>query len=223
MIYDVGKRTATFLEIDIESGSAAEIYEDRGSGCNHVVPNPVNPDLLLIDRDRAPGYSWGSDGGKTTRVWILNQKTGNLTEIRPRDSNRFQIHSNWNNRGDRVFYHGTSHGGGHYIGVSDLEGKTVFERHYPEFHYGHTSSHPCKDVIITDGLVTPNQVIAIDYNDLDSHGAPRHEVLARHDTEWTKGQQQSHPHPHVSRDGRWLSYNRGVGGTRSDVYAVRLT
>jgi hypothetical protein len=214
--------TTTHLEIDIRTGEAKVLLEDPGCGCNHVVPNPVDPDLLLIDRERAPAWSHGSDDGRTSRVWLLHRRTGRLTEIRPRDGNRFQIHSNWNCRGDRVFYHGTSRGGGHYIGAANLEGRVVFERHYPEFHYGHTSSHPREDVIITDGLLTPNMVIAIHYNELDSHGAPRHEVLARHDTVWTRGQQQSHPHCHVSPDGRWLSYNRGVDGVRSDVYVVRV-
>lgn len=214
--------TTTHLEVDIETGAVTELFEDAGRGCNHVVPNPVYPDLLMMDRDMPPGYAHGGDKGRTTRVWILNRKTGSVTEIRPQDENRFQVHSNWNCRGDRVFYHGTSAEGGHYIGAADVGGRTVFERRYPEYHYGHMCSHPCEDVMITDGLFTADQIIKIYYTDLDLYGAPRLEVLARHDTEWTRGQQQSHPHCHVSPDGRWLSYNRGFGGERADVYVVRI-
>lgn len=214
--------TATHLEVDIATGSVTELFEDVGRGCNHVVPNPVDPDLLLIDRDMPPGFGHGGDKGQTTRVWVLHRKTGQVTEMRPKDERRFQIHSNWNCRGDRVFYHGTSAHGGHYIGAADIEGHIAFERHYPEFHYGHMCTHPCEDAMITDGLFTPNQIIAIYYTDLDLHGAPRLEVLARHDTDWTPKQQQCHPHCHVSPDGKWLSYNRGFEGTRSDVYVVRL-
>lgn len=214
--------TTTHLEVDIDTGSMTELFEDVGRGCNHVVPNPVDPDLLLIDRDMPPAFAHGGDKGRTTRVWVLNRKSGDITEIRPQDKHRFQVHSNWNCRGDRVFYHGTSAEGGHYIGAADVTGRTVFERRYGEYHYGHMCTHPCEDVMITDGLFTADQVIKIHYTDLDLHGAPRLEVLARHDTDWTPRQQQCHPHCHVSRDGRWLSYNRGIGGKRSDVYIVQI-
>ncbi len=71
---------------------------------------------------------------------------------------------------------------GDYIGAADVEGRTVFERHYPEFHYGHMCTHPCEDVMITDGLFTPNQVIKIYYTDLDLHGALTQNVIVQSDS-----------------------------------------
>ena len=212
--------SVTHLEVDIETGAVTELFCDEGRACNHVAPNPVDPDLLLIDRDLPPKFSHGGDDGRTSRVWLLHRKTGALREVRPRDAQRFQIHSNWNCTGDLAFHHGRSAQGGHYISASDVDGKVVFERRYPEFHYGHMCTHPCENVMLTDGLFTSDMVIKIHFADLDSSGAPRLEVLARHDTDWATGQ-QSHPHCHVSPDGRWLSYNRGDGG-RSDVYVVRV-
>ncbi len=208
------------LEVDIATGGTRELFFDEGRACNHVVPNPVDPNLLLIDRDLPPKFAHGGDEGRTSRVWVLNRITGAVTEIRPRDAHRFQIHSNWNCTGDLVFHHGRSAQGGHYIGASDAAGRSVFERWYPEFHYGHMCTHPSEDVMITDGLFTSDLVIKIHYREPDSSGAPRLEVLARHSSDWSKGQ-QSHPHCHVSRDGRWLSYNKGEAG-RSDVYVVKI-
>ena len=39
--------SATHLEVDIETGGITELFCDEGRACNHVVPNPVDPDLLL--------------------------------------------------------------------------------------------------------------------------------------------------------------------------------
>jgi hypothetical protein len=219
-------KPATHLEIDIATGAVRELWAEDRAQCNHVVPCPTDPDLLIIDRDWPPRLSSGGDNGKTSRVWILNIRTGKLTEIRPKDPNRFQIHSNWSADGQYVYYQGVSgvHDPkapkGHYIGAADRDGKVVWEGHFPQYFYGHMASHPRENVMIVDGLMTPDLLLALHWQQLDAMGAPRVEVLGRHGSSWATGQ-QSHPHPHVSRDGRWLSYNRGVGN-RADVYVQRI-
>lgn len=77
--------SVTHLEVEIASGATRELFFDEGRACNHLVPNPVDPDLLLIDRDLPPKFAHGGDGGQTSRVWVLNRVTGAVTEIRPRD------------------------------------------------------------------------------------------------------------------------------------------
>lgn len=231
-----------FMEANLATGKVRVIHHDDRAGCNHLVACPADPDLLLIDRD------WPLDiRASTSRDWLLNYKTGKLTEIRPLDSCRFVLHSNFNGPGDRVYYHGPSSKGGQYFGVADLEGKIVWESWVPQNFYGHMSTHPQWDALISDGIFSDAYVCAVFYKELDSTGAPRLQILAKHSTDWDhKYGQYSHPHCHVSPDGRWLTYNRGgskgveggagdgcglcrngiapiaPGDGRTDVYLVRI-
>ena len=237
-----------YLRIDMQTGREEELFRDERSGNAHILAHPSDPDLLLIDRNYWPLYSGGSDDGKTTRSWVLNIRTGMLTECRPHNASRFQIHSNWSADGRFIYYHGASprpnprpqaekrgllydytdrdwllscRGTDHYIGVADLDGNVVWEAEFPFFHYGHVCSHTTRPVIITDGLITPDMITAIYWQELDSLGLPRIEILGRHGTYWKTGQQFD-PHCLMSADGRWLSYNRGYADGRSDVYLMQL-
>jgi hypothetical protein len=98
----------------------------------------------------------------------------------------------------------------------------IWEHVFAAPYYGHVSVHTRADAIITDGLLTPDLITAIYYEERDAFGAPRIEVIARHGTEWGTIQgQYTHPHCHMSPDGRNVSYNRGEKG-RTDVYVVYL-
>jgi len=76
--------------------------------------------------------------------------------------------------------------------------------------------------IITDGLFAPDLITEIHYEEIDSIGVPRLEILARHSTNWGGvAGQYSHPYPHMSPYGRWLAYHKGEE-RRADVYLVRM-
>ena len=219
-----------WMEADLTTGRVRVIHHEDRAGSNHLVANKLDHDFILTDRD------WTMDvRQKTTRVWLLNRKTDKMIEIRPRDPYKFCYHSNFNGRGDLVDYHGPSSAGGQYFGAADLDGKVVWEYSIPSYQYGHLSTHPTWDALITDGMFTGDLVCAVFFKELDPTGAPRLQVLARHNTEWdVQYGQYSHPHCHVSPDGRWLTYNRGgaksikgdkpvaPGKGRTDVYIVRI-
>jgi hypothetical protein len=237
-----------YLRIDLESGRVETFFQDPRSANVHIIVHPFDPDLLLIDRNYWPRYSGGSDNGQTTRVWLLNIGSGALTEVRPHNSNRFAIHSNWSHDGQFIYYHGRSNdpesrpreakrgllydytdrewlingrGGDHYMGVADLQGNILWEAIFPFFHYGHACSHATRPALITDGLITPDLITAIYWQELNSLGLPRIEIIGRHGTYWKTGQHFD-PHCIMSADGRWLSYNRGYPDGRSDVYLLQL-
>jgi hypothetical protein len=236
-----------YLRVDVATGGQEEVFRDEGSANVHILAHPTDPDLLLIDRNYSPAWHGGSDG-ETTRAWVLNTRTGGLTECRPRNAGTFQTHTNWSADGRHIYYHGVSRTPGqrpvaekrgllydytdrdwllpmrgvdHYIGVCDLQGTVVWEADYPFLHYGHSGSHSTRPAIITDGLITPDLITAIHWQELDSLGLPRTEILGRHGTYWKTGQQFD-PHPVMSADGRYLSYNRGYADGRSDVYLLQL-
>jgi hypothetical protein len=109
-----------------------------------------------------------------------------------------------------------------FVGVSDMTGESIFEMNIPEYNYGHVTTHPSEEIIVTDGLVTSEYVTGIHYEKLDRNGSPHIELLAKHDNDWNAllGQERD-PHCHISPDGRWLSYNRGFKG-RSMVHVVEI-
>ncbi|WP_027483140.1 hypothetical protein [Deinococcus pimensis] len=220
-----GGMPSTFIEVDLHTGARRDVHHDPVAGCNHVQPSPTDDDLWLIDRDLPPRYWGGGDGGRTSRCWLLRPSTGVLTEIRPRDAQRFVVHTNWSHDGTLVYYHGLRGDGvSHYVGAARADtAEVVWERVFPRYHYGHVSSHPTRNAIVTDGLVTADLVTFLDFEHSGPSGAPHVEVLARHATRWDAlAGQFPHPHPHVSPDGRWLSYNRGQSHGRSDVYLTCL-
>jgi Tol biopolymer transport system component len=218
-----------YYSIDIATGKKTEFFRDS-SRSNHTVVCPSNPDLLLIDRDLPPKYGSGGDNGKTTRVWLLNIKTKKLTEIRPENKNRFQIHSNWSHDGKFVYYHGVSQqhnfpggftGKPHFIGVADQSGKIIWEHIFPNFFYGHICSSTIKNTIITDGLMFGKLITEVDWNQLDSQGVPVLNVLGAHNSGNHSFGQHTHPHCLMSPDGKYLSYNKGTQN-KSDVYVMTI-
>lgn len=220
---------AIYYSIDLETGKVKEFFRDS-SRSNHTVACPSNPDLLLIDRDLPPKYGHGGDDGKTSRVWLLNISTQKLTEIRPQNSHRFQIHSNWSFDGKHVYYHGVSHDNPfpevmkakpHFIGVADLSGKIVWEKVFPNFTYGHISSHSAKNAIITDGLIFRNMITEILWEETDLQNFPVINILGAHNSGPHTLGQYAHPHCIMSPDSRYLSYNRGYTN-RSDVFILNV-
>ncbi len=222
LVAEFGGMPTTYLKIDMASGAVHEIFQEDICGSHHIQPCPADQDLWLIDRDMPPNFWAGGDERISTRAWLLDSRSGELTRLKQHDEWGFQIHTNWSVDGRLVYYHGPSAKGGQYVGVIDTQARVVWEHIFPAPYYGHTSTHTQTDAIITDGFFTPDLITAIHFRDLDSSGAPRIEILARHATEWGTIQgQYTHPHPHMSPDGRWLSYNRGEKG-RTDVYVVAL-
>jgi len=213
------------IEIEIATGKSKVIFADDSRG-KHIVPNPVDPDLLLIDRDFPPSFASGSDDGKTTRVWILNIKTKVLTECRPNNPYyRFQVHSNWSYDGKYVYYHGPARVPGsknaHYIGVTDLDGKVVWERIFPFYYYGHMCSHTQKHALFTDGLLFSNLITELDWSQYDKNNVPPIVIYGAHNSGSHTFGQHCHPHCHMSPDTKKVTYNKG-SANNSDVYILYI-
>jgi hypothetical protein len=206
------------LEAPLAGGDCRVIYEEEGVRSAHCPHSPVDPDLLLIDRDFPPRYWSGSDG-KTNRIWTLRVSTGQLTELPCQDPNFFQVHSCWTFDGQHILYHGRSAHGGYFIGVCDPQGNTVREygMHRAD-HYGHVSAMVDRPAIILDGNVSDNLLVWLYYD----AGMPRIEVIAAHNTEWGRPPGQfSHPHPLCDPTGTWISFNAAEKG-RTDIFAVKV-
>ncbi len=229
------------LRVDLDTGDWEDLFRDEAFRGGHSIPSPVNPDLLLYHRDSSPKFGHGGDYGKTSRDWILNMRTSQLTEIRPRDPSKFTWHGNWSHKGDHIYYHGPSGdqsmrekyeeigspykdgpGTRHFIGVAAMDGSIVWEKQYPYLYYGHVSSHRLQNTIIIDNLLAYEFLSGIHWEERDADGNPRIELLAKHNSTYAPGAQTRHPHSQMTSDGKWISYNAQFDD-RSDVYVVKMS
>ncbi|MBE0652969.1 MAG: hypothetical protein IH594_04180 [Bacteroidales bacterium] len=237
--------------LEISSGKLEEVFRDEKSRNNHVIANPVNPDLCLIDRDLPPKFYGKGDDGVTPRVWILEISTRKVIPVVPREKSKFAWHSNWNYDGTHVYYHGPSseisvrklfeEKGGkdfinpyptiisknhyenqpHFIGVADSNGTPVWEATFPRLVYGHTGSHSSRDIMYVDNLITDRQVVAIHWRELNDFGMPLMELAFAHNSYYYNELQVCHPHCTMSDDAKWMSYNAYMNG-RADVYVAQM-
>lgn len=221
---------ATWERLDIRTARRDIIWVDPLGSCNHVQVCPSNTDLLLIDRDFAPGYAWFGDYRVTPRACLLNHRTCALTELRANDEWQFQMHTNFNHDGTRIYYHGRAcpvpgmRGDPipetpQYVGVCDLNGKVLWQHTFPTFFYGHVAADRRKEAILLDGSLSTDLLVSLDY----SGRSPRIELLGRHGSNWSKALGQfSHPHPNMTADGRFILYNRGVS-PHTEVCVLELS
>ncbi|MBD3377666.1 hypothetical protein GF406_21740 [candidate division KSB1 bacterium] len=230
----------SLFKLDMQTGERTEIYRDETCKGGHIVSNPVYPELIVFHRDFPPKFGHGGDHGKTSRDWILNIHTGELTEIQPRNTCKFTWHANWSADGKYIYYHGPSHdrpykekvkaerppykdgwGSEHFIGVADLTGDIVWEKVYPYLYYGHASSHAIENIIIIDNLLAYEYISGIHWQDRDNNDNPRIELIGKHNSTYAPGAQTRHPHCQMSNDGKWISYNAQFDD-RSDVYVLQM-
>jgi oligogalacturonide lyase len=206
------------LKVSLAGGEVTEVYSEKGIGCAHCPHNPVDGNLVLVDRDFPPRLWAGSDG-VTNRIWTLNLATHQLTELPNQDTVKFQVHSVWTWDGSAVAYHGKSGLGGHYIGVVSKTGETIREYKFTKAeNYGHISAMANRPAVILDGNLTTDMLLMLYYD----RETPRIEMIARHGTVWGGlPWQYSHPHPQSDPTGRYISFNAVQGG-RSDVYIVEV-
>lgn len=206
----------SLLQVPLAGGSVTVAYTEPGCRTAHCPHSPVDPDLMLFDRDFAPNY-WA---GQRNRAHILRLSTGELTPLPPQLEDGFQVHSCWTFEGHQILYHGPSQQqGGQFVGICDLQGQTIREYHFRDRRfYGHISAVPNRPVAILDGDLSDNLLQWIDY----SHEQPRLEVIAMHNTDWgSLLGQATHPHPLSDPTGRWISFTTAHRG-RSDVVVVQV-
>jgi len=142
-----GGKPSRLLEVDLSDGRTRCVDQHDFAGNNHVIPSPVDDDLLLIDRDLPPTFGYYGDLCESPRAHLLRLSTGELTPLRPRNRHQFQSHTNWNRDGSRVYYHGPAYEGHEqpvreggrlgemFLGVSDLAGQCLWEMNFPDYFW----------------------------------------------------------------------------------------
>ena len=220
----------TYFSYNVKDGSRRVFYDEKNWGHAHLQENPRKKDQWLFCLGRPAWLSSGKARAlakmKSEKMNIFDSKTGKKYVIKPRSKYKEVSHPSINYAGDRVIYHGQPKKG-MYIGAVDLAGNTIWEYVFTNWKYNvngsnHLGAHTRSNIIIEDGIVQAGCISFIDYSKAGKSGAPKVTTIARHDTEW-KGLpgQLSHPHPHISPDGRYLAYNACHNG-RTNLYIVDL-
>lgn len=207
------------------------LLEEEEIAAGHLMFNPVDSDLFLLNRDKGPSCMHRID--EHSRSWIYRLSDRSLTEVKTAEKQNFQTHTAWTWDGKGVVYHGMIANSewknnvneqGWYIGLAGLDGNTIREYSFPGAgSYGHVSAPVGKNAVILDGNLMDGMLMWLYFDD----ALPKIEMIARHDSDFTTmPSQYSHPHAISDPSGRWIVFNSArrviFTGARSDIYAVEL-
>lgn len=200
------------LGVPTDGSETTTLWEDRGRFVGHAMFSPVTERYILADRATDPGRR------EMPLLWMIDVEDSEAWPLRTR--NPRTGHSSWLWDGSGALTHGVVPGGqdregAEYMQVLDHDGSSRWTGyHGPPRFYGHCHVTP-GEVIITDSIFRDDAITAVKPM-ADSYSK---EVVCLHRTEWSGHGQMSHPHPHVSPDGRWIVFGAYRNG-RKDIYAV---
>ena len=209
------------VRVPMDGGGKPEtLFEERPAQSAHCAFCPTDGDLLYFDLDLPPHY-WGGGDGKTTRIRLLDVRTGEARPLKQNFPGHFQTHTAWLWDGSALAYHGGMPGGGVYIGITRPDGETVWEREFPDAtSYGHLTPDAERPALILDGDFSTDLLQWLYYDKGDPDDLPRLEPICKHATEWRSiPGQYTHPHPLTEASGRWISFTSAHAGG-SDVHVV---
>ena len=218
----------TLLAVDIATGAVKELFSENNYHCVHLQPSTVNADeFLLVREPKLISVKKPVDPGiyQTPRMIIWNRATGGITPLSPVMGPRKRItHMVWNYRGEQLFYEmGDKDGKRHEIGLFDRTGKNLWHMIINRSgHKVHVGAHTQKDWMILEGgyFTGQRKFTFFKFDQMDSSGNPAQEDIALHESE-ADDSQESHGHPQMSRDGKWMCFNEAKNG-RSDVFVVKI-
>ncbi|HRU04618.1 MAG TPA: hypothetical protein P5137_02445 [Candidatus Brocadiia bacterium] len=212
--------TLRLIRVPLDGSGVAEVLYEHPQPAQsaHCAFCPTDNNLLYFDLDLPPRYWRGSDG-KTPRIWLLDIAAKTVRPVKTDFPGPFQIHQAWLWDGSAIAYHGHASAGGEFFGVVTKDGKTLWERVFPQAQsYGHNTPDPVKQALIIDGMFTRDRLQWLYWD-----GRPDEAILepiCLHNTEWaTLPGQYTHPHPLTDRTGRWISFTAAKAG-RTDIHVV---
>ncbi|MGI5893884.1 MAG: oligogalacturonate lyase family protein [Candidatus Merdivicinus sp.] len=177
------------IQIQADGSGHRYIFEEY-SWIGHVNLSPTD-DTKLTYCHEGPWYKVDN------RIWGLDVATGKNWMIRPRTSGESVGHEYWYEDGIHIGYHGQYDDDNKVIGVVRFDNTENEEERF-NFFTGHIFSRD-KQLIVGDG----GQYIRLWKFDGKEYGQPK--ALAYHNS--SMKQQEAHPHPRITPDGKHVMFS----------------
>ena len=191
------------VQVSVDGGSPRVVFEED-YWIGHINTSPTQPESLTFCHE-------GPWDNVDNRIWGLDAGSGKVWKIRPPAPGEIVGHEYWFNDGIHIGYHGHTAGGKPMLGHIRFDNTQPIECDFPGAT-GHIFSLDDK-LIVGDGA----GVIRVWRREGDRYSQPR--ILCRHDSAMRI--QQTHPHPRISPDGRYVVFSSDRTGY-GNVYKVPL-
>lgn len=228
--YDIDERVqkenlCSYLRVyDTESGEELLCERVAKAWITHVQFHPQNSDWILYN------HEWASHCG-IRRMWLWDGQYHRA--LRTLDKGRriedWVCHEMWSEDGSEIIYHGSyAEGGLFYIGRITLATGEIKEIALPKAYHSYGHFTISKDgLLVSDGYYVPDsvleQAVGKDYSGTDfaarwisvqkvdwEMGTIEWFPLEEHNSSWQN--QDTHPHPIFSPDGKRVYYTTDASG-----------
>lgn len=192
-------------EIDLTNGKTRIVADGKGEQwIAHCNTSPTQPHLLSFCHE-------GPWNEIDHRIWMLNVESGECWPIRPTTDGEVVGHEYWYADGERIGYHGHINDSKH-LGRINYDNTGKYDALFPGFT-GHIFSHD-ENLIVGDGCGKIQMWKWLG----DHYSEPR--VLCCHDS--AMNIQETHPHPRISPDGKYIIFSSDREDGIGRVYRVEI-
>lgn len=206
-VQENNKLSGYLIVLDLEIGKIEEWMREH-AWISHAQFSPLDSNRILYCHE-------GVWEDVNDRIWMFDRSTGKKWNLRKQTQDVCIGHEMWIPETERVLYHGWI-GDKTLFGFINADGSDMVEYLANSRYYGHFCPNRDGSVLVTDAGIYKDMISLVTFE----NGKVVFEPLCRHGSIWKHP--WDHPHPHFSRDGRWIVFNASHSIYNSDIYLVEV-